>query len=60
MPQRLRTLCHAGTQLAHAGIVQDLAASFIRPELPSKDAVVMLMDARGTLLEIKVSCCPGL
>ena len=40
-----------GTRTAQASIIQD----FFRPELPAQDAVVMMMDARGTLFEIRVS-----
>ena len=47
-------LLPACNQPAHANILQDLAAGFIRPELAPQDAVVMMMDARGTLMEIRV------
>ena len=48
----------AGAPPAQANIIQDLAAGFVRPELPSQDAVVMMMDARGTLFEIKAIGLP--
>lgn len=35
--------------------MQDLAKALVRPELASDEALIMLMDARGTLFELRVS-----
>lgn len=40
---------------ASANIVQDIAKGFVRPDLASEEATVVMMDARGTLYELKVS-----
>ncbi|EIE25710.1 hypothetical protein COCSUDRAFT_46344 [Coccomyxa subellipsoidea C-169] len=43
----------AGSRPARANIVQDLAKGFVRPDLASEEATVVMMDARGTLYELK-------
>ncbi|CAL8469903.1 g9445 [Coccomyxa elongata] len=43
----------AGNRPAYANIVQDLAKGFVRPDLASEEAAVVMMDARGTLYELK-------
>ncbi|KAK9915753.1 hypothetical protein WJX75_003647 [Coccomyxa subellipsoidea] len=43
----------AGIQPAHANLVQDLAKGFVRPDLASEEATVVMMDARGTLYELR-------
>lgn len=51
--------CHcAGIQPAHANLVQDLAKGFVRPDLASEEATVVMMDARGTLYELRVTTYP--
>ena len=42
----------AGAPPASAGALQDALRAFQRPEISGEDAVVALMDARGTLLEL--------
>ncbi len=49
------TLLHAEASPAHAGLLQDITKNFVRPELGSTDALVMMMDARGMLYELKAS-----
>ena len=46
---------HAGVGAAHAGIIQDITKNVVRPELGPTDALVMMMDARGMLYELKAS-----
>ncbi len=46
-------LSRAGVRSAHAGIIQDITKNVVRPELGSTDALVMMMDARGMLYELK-------
>ena len=48
-------LGHAGQQAAEANPFQDLIVSRVRPELEKDEAIVMLMDAKGTLTELRVS-----
>ena len=43
--------------LAWAGGLQDLVRGSARPELDPEQAVLMLLDARGTLYELKVCAC---
>ncbi|CAK0779428.1 hypothetical protein CVIRNUC_004772 [Coccomyxa viridis] len=38
---------------ANAGLLQDITKNVVRPELGSTDALVMMMDARGMLYELK-------
>jgi hypothetical protein len=46
---------HAGRpEPAHAGIVEDLAKAWTRPEVSPEVAIMQLMDARGTLKELRV------
>lgn len=58
---KAKPLPHAGVRSAHAGIIQDITKSVVRPELGSTDALVMMMDARGMLYELKAStfCLAG-
>lgn len=53
-----KPFCGAGNRPAYANIVQDLAKGFVRPDLASEEAAVVMMDARGTLYELKVSDAP--
>lgn len=58
----------AGPGPARADIVYDAVRSSVRPQTDDKTAVVTLLDARGTLMELKVrtaaralaSCCASL
>ena len=43
----------AATGVAHAGGLQDVVRGSMRPELNPEQAVLMLLDARGTLYELK-------
>lgn len=44
----------AGCHAAQADIVYEAVRSSVRPETDSRTAVVNLLDAKGTLLELKV------
>ncbi|KAK9863682.1 hypothetical protein WJX84_003926 [Apatococcus fuscideae] len=43
----------SGQQAAEANPFQDLIVSRVRPELEKDEAIVMLMDAKGTLTELR-------
>lgn len=61
MPNHLpgtKLFCCAGNRPAYANIVQDLAKGFVRPDLAFEEAAVVMMDARGTLYELKVIKAP--
>lgn len=40
---------------AEAGVVEDLAKAWTRPPISGEEAVMRLLDAKGTLLELRVS-----
>ena len=44
----------AGTAPAEASLIQDVVRGYTRPDIAPDVAIVSLMDARGTLTELKV------